>query len=282
MAQENLKIRIAINTPAPKIELMQSPQGYNWPLIGAALLSIGFIAFLIFSQTPKQTEERSVPLAHLENVKNLSPQKSATVTSIKAPQTVKQIVAIEAPAENIKRPISQKSAMAASIKAPQSVEQVIAIEAPAEAISQIPQTTQLKPLPAIATPSASPKALTESTTISDTSVLPAFLKRAQLSTKIVKREPVDSLNSPIQLTQLPENRLYFFTEIIGKSGQTLHHRWLYKNKVMVNIPTKVNSSRWRFYSSKHINKDFLGEWLLEVVDDQDKRLYQKTVQITAQ
>ena len=289
MAQENLKIRIAINTPPPTIELIPPPQSYNWPLIAAALLSLGFIAFLIIAQfspqTPKQTEERSVPLAHLENIKNLSPQKSATVASIKAPQAVEQNIAIETPAENIKRLPPQKSTMPASIQTPQTIKQVIAIEAPTEAIIQAPQTVQLiKPIPAITRPTTSPKALAESATIttSHTPALPDFLKRVQLSTKIVRREPVDSLNSPIPLIQLPENRLYFFTEIIGKSGQTLHHRWLYKNKVMVNIPIKVNSPRWRFYSSKHVNKDFLGEWLLEVIDDQGNRLYQQTVQITAQ
>jgi len=103
--------------------------------------------------------------------------------------------------------------------------------------------------------------------------LPPFLQRAQLSMGINKREPQDSLSSQVTLSELPENRLYMFTELRGKSGKTIHHRWSYKNKVIANIPIKVGGDYWRCYSSKYVNENFLGEWIVEITDDQGKVLY---------
>ena len=247
MSQENLKIRIAINKPTPETEPPQPAQRYNWPLIGITLLSICFLSWLaysqLFPQAPAQTEERNAPQTHLEAVNKISPKKAEAVISIKAPEAVSQSIAIEIPVKPA---------------------------APA------PQQEKDKLTPAITIATKSPE------TIIENKALPAFLKRVQLSTKIVQREPENSLTSPIALSQLPENKLYFFTEIIGKNGQILHHQWRYKKKIMASIPIKIGSPRWRFYSSKHVNKDFLGEWLLEVVDDQDNLLYQQKVHITDQ
>lgn len=247
MSRENLKIRIAINKPATETEPPQPAQGYNWPLIGVTLLIICLLSWLAYSQfspqAPEQTEERSAPQIHLEAVNKILPKKAEAVASIKAPEAVSQSTAIEVPVKPA---------------------------APA------PKQEKDKPTPAMTVVTKPPETIIES------KALPTFLKRAQLSTKIVQREPENSLISPITLSQLPENKLYFFTEIIGKNGQTLHHRWRYKKKLMVNIPIKIGSPRWRFYSSKHLNKDFLGEWLLEVVDDQDNLLYQKRIHITDQ
>jgi len=103
--------------------------------------------------------------------------------------------------------------------------------------------------------------------------LPPFLQRAQLSMGIYKREPQHSLSSQVTLSELPEHRLYMFTELRGKSGKTIHHRWSYKNKVMANIPIKVGGDHWRCYSSKRVNENHLGKWIVEITDDQGKVLF---------
>ena len=247
MSRENLKIRIAINKPAPETEPPQPAQGYNWPLVGVTLLIICLLSWLAYSQfspqAPEQTEERSAPQIHLEAANKISPKKAEAVAGIKAPEAVSQSTAIEIPVK------------------------------PA---ASAPQQEKDKLTPTITIATKPPE------TIIENKALPAFLKRVQLSTKIAQREPENSLTSPIALSQLPENKLYFFTEIIGKNGQILHHQWRYNKKIMSSIPIKIGSPRWRFYSSKHVNKDFLGEWLLEVVDDQDNLLYQQKIHITEQ
>lgn len=103
--------------------------------------------------------------------------------------------------------------------------------------------------------------------------LPPFLQRAKLSTGVIQREPTSELSSQVQLDALPENRLYMFTELRGKSGQTIHHRWRYKNQIMATIPMKIGGDHWRCYSSKRVSEKYLGEWAVEITDDQGEVFY---------
>lgn len=103
--------------------------------------------------------------------------------------------------------------------------------------------------------------------------LPPFLQRAKLSMGVIKREPTNELSSQVQLDALPENRLYMFTELRGKTGQTIHHRWRYKNQVMADIPMKIGGDHWRCYSSKRVSEKYLGEWVVEITDDRGEVFY---------
>lgn len=91
------------------------------------------------------------------------------------------------------------------------------------------------------------------------------LARAQFTTSVRSREPVDTLVSPISAAQLPEGKLYYFTEVVGLSGRSVQHRWEYEGRVVSTVRFSVGSDRWRVYSAKTIGQN-LGSWRVFVID----------------
>lgn len=97
-----------------------------------------------------------------------------------------------------------------------------------------------------------------------------FIRRAILTTQIVNREPTDNYNSKA----VPEdvNKVYFFTEVLDKSGESVTHRWFLNGKLIAEVMLDIGSDRWRTYSSKILIPALSGTWEVEVVDQQDRLL----------
>jgi hypothetical protein len=51
------------------------------------------------------------------------------------------------------------------------------------------------------------------------------------------------------------------------------HRWMYKGRVVSQVPFKVRGPRWRVNSRKDIDPDQVGEWTVTVVDQSGWPLY---------
>ena len=92
--------------------------------------------------------------------------------------------------------------------------------------------------------------------------IPGEVARALFTTDIVNLEPVDTVST---LTN-DKTRVSYFTVIEDMAGQTVIHRWEYKDKVLLEIPFEVGSSHWRIYSTKTLDPSWLGEWKASVVD----------------
>ena len=93
--------------------------------------------------------------------------------------------------------------------------------------------------------------------------------RAVFTSQIVDREPVD------QLTELTNDseRIYFFTDLRGMTGQIVTHQWEYAGNVMAEVKFKVgNGSRWRVYSSKNLLPAWTGKWTVSVIDENGSSL----------
>jgi Protein of unknown function (DUF2914) len=88
------------------------------------------------------------------------------------------------------------------------------------------------------------------------------VSRAVFTSDVKDHEPVDSIST----LDNDKTRICYFTEIRGMAGQTVVHRWEYKGKVLLEMPFKVGSSRWRAYSIKTLDPSWLGEWKASVVD----------------
>jgi len=133
-----------------------------------------------------------------------------------------------------------------------------------------PQTAETPPAvqPAM-TPAAKP-----AVTPAATPELPPPLARAQLTTELRGREPVDHLRSPIALSALKGGRLNYFTEVIGFSGRTIEHRWLYQGQTVLNLRFPIGSDRWRVYTSKTIGQN-KGPWQVVVTDGNGKELHRE-------
>ena len=88
--------------------------------------------------------------------------------------------------------------------------------------------------------------------------------RAVFTSQIVDREPVDSLSELSNNT----DRIYFFTDLRGLTGQIVTHRWEHEGQIMADIKFKVGSGpRWRVYSSKNLLPSWTGQWTVSVIDE---------------
>lgn len=87
--------------------------------------------------------------------------------------------------------------------------------------------------------------------------------RAQFTSGISDREPVDRLD-PIPGDQ---REVTFFTELRNLDGRTVRHRWLHAGETQAEVSFRVGGPRWRVWSSKQLLPDWHGEWSVEVVDE---------------
>lgn len=101
------------------------------------------------------------------------------------------------------------------------------------------------------------------------------IKRVVLSRDMQHNKPRLPLHSPVSLSRLSDNSLYLFSEINGLPGQSIHHRWFYKNQLMLDISHTLGAKRWRCFSRKSFNKKLLGEWRVEITDQHGKLLHQQ-------
>lgn len=106
-------------------------------------------------------------------------------------------------------------------------------------------------------PAAAPTAMPEASPESTGSVA-----RATFTSDITEREPVDTIST------LSNNKqhIYYFTEIRDMPGGSVKHRWEYNGELMAEIPFTIGGPRWRVYSSKTLDPQWLGEWKVSTVD----------------
>jgi hypothetical protein len=92
-------------------------------------------------------------------------------------------------------------------------------------------------------------------------------------TEIIGREPLSEESS--FSNDLP--KIYCFTKIEGAQfDMQIKHRWIYRDSIMAEVALPVRSSSWRTYSSKNMQKNWLGTWKVSVVDDSGKVLRQES------
>lgn len=91
---------------------------------------------------------------------------------------------------------------------------------------------------------------------------PGTVARSAFTSSIADREPVDTLQ---QMTAM-EQKVYFFTELRDMEGQTATHRWELNGEVMAEVEFEVKGSRWRVWSSKNLQPQWIGEWKVSVLN----------------
>ncbi len=100
----------------------------------------------------------------------------------------------------------------------------------------------------------------------------AGVARAQFTTNVVDREPVDDITD---LTN-DADKILFFSDIRGMTDQVVIHRWEYNGNVMAEVSFDIGGPRWRVYSSKNLLPSQTGEWKVSVVDGADNVIAAKT------
>jgi hypothetical protein len=106
-------------------------------------------------------------------------------------------------------------------------------------------------------------------TITDSeTVLSDNIRRAIITDSIVKREPASDLSNTSISTDV--SKVYLFTEVIGKAGTMITHRWFLDGKLEAEVVLKIGGNRWRTNSSKTLDPTMhLGSWQVEVVDEKN-------------
>ena len=96
----------------------------------------------------------------------------------------------------------------------------------------------------------------------------ASVERAIFTTAIKNREPTNNISK----LHNDQQKIYYFTDLRGMQGQKVKHRWTYKGKVMAEVEFKVKGPRWRVFSSKRLERDWLGDWTVSTVDRRGRTL----------
>ena len=97
------------------------------------------------------------------------------------------------------------------------------------------------------------------------------ISNAEFAMEIKDRKPLNI----IEELDNSFGKIYFFTNIRNLQGQSIRHRWIYKNKVMAEVEFDINGPRWRVWSSKNLWPTWLGEWSVEVLNANSEVLYKK-------
>jgi len=101
-------------------------------------------------------------------------------------------------------------------------------------------------------------------------ILDAHIKKAQLSSNLIKGIPVDSLSPQVLMSEEGIIRVHLYTEMENLRGQNLFHYWYLNGEKQARVRVPINHDHQRSSSSKFINKQMLGKWSVQVLDDQGK------------
>lgn len=130
-----------------------------------------------------------------------------------------------------------------------------------------------EPQPAAAKPEPEPEAPAETAAqppaaeaTSEPSAFDARVVRAQLTSGVKDREPVDRLPSPIVVSDGRIDRIMFFSEVRDLAGRTVSHRWERGGHTMADVPFVIGGRAWRMHSSKRVTPAMTGSWRVAVVD----------------
>lgn len=106
------------------------------------------------------------------------------------------------------------------------------------------------------------------------------LARAQLTSDVQNREPVDALSGTVSLENSPSQQVFFFTELRDFKDRQVFHRWEHDGEVVADVELKIGSQTWRTYSSKNLASNDTGHWRVSVVDDTGKTLHVTEFQLS--
>ncbi|MGO2010479.1 DUF2914 domain-containing protein [Pseudoalteromonas sp.] len=106
------------------------------------------------------------------------------------------------------------------------------------------------------------------------------VSRAVLTREVKNREPVNVFQADIRRSDFTKT-LAFFSELKNLQGQHVQHIWYYQGEVVASIDLSVTTPRYRTYSNKSIMAEQIGEWRIDVVDEQGHLLAKKEFRILA-
>ena len=92
------------------------------------------------------------------------------------------------------------------------------------------------------------------------------INRAVFTHTLKNKEPNSIIDDTVTLDEGGLSRVYFFTDIKDRAGDTFSHTWYRNGKKVVKVRTPIGSDTWRCSSSKYLDKTMEGDWEVKVID----------------
>jgi len=285
MNQTQLKIRIHLDQSAdhPKIEqdlpelseehVFPPPPPvyeYNWPRIivaGLALLlilvtSIWLVADWLSADKELETNSAEISLA---TVPPADPEISSTEAAPSLPSA-------EFPPDQLPENNPTENIPDGNIEPDQAI----------QALDPQPQwavpAASAPPVKPGAKPNiAIPQAKTKNT--SQGSNHPSGLIKAQLTSNIQQRQPVDNINQ-ISLGSKLSRPIFLFLHLNKFRDEKILINWYYHGQSIAKIALPVGNHNWRTYSSKILNRNRLGPWHVTASDQAGNLLAEFKFRVT--
>jgi len=102
--------------------------------------------------------------------------------------------------------------------------------------------------------------------ISTSAIADNRVKRAQFTTAVSAREPVDN----IRKISTSYKTLTFFTEIVNCEGCDISHQWWFKGEMRHEQEGEAKYNRYRWWSKKRVSANNPGTWTVKVLIDGDE------------
>lgn len=101
---------------------------------------------------------------------------------------------------------------------------------------------------------------------------PIKVNFATLSEEVKDRMPINPLSDNI-----PKyiRKLTFFTEIENADKQTIYHRWRTDKQVLATVKLSIGSDKYKTWSNKKLSSAWLGQWYIEVLDQNKNVIFRK-------
>ncbi|GAB1622445.1 hypothetical protein AAOGI_24950 [Agarivorans albus] len=96
--------------------------------------------------------------------------------------------------------------------------------------------------------------------------------RAQLSSAISQREPVDNLTR-VELSQIQQ--VYLFMELREMQGQSIQVNWYRQQQLQASVDLGIGGPRWRTNASKRFDLNSRGDWQVAIYNQQQVRIFEQ-------
>lgn len=274
---KKLVVRVKIQPDSGATAALKDDSEYEWN-IPAIIAAVIFIVSLISAGLYFFSSEENVPAEFVTSPQNTVqapvPEQSSTET-ITEEIVAENVVIAKSDLESsrasnvesepvINTIIKEPSKEQEIINAPLVVEEEVVIEAVKAPIEEVVEAVAVAP---------------------DSSASPVFtdkVKRAQFTTGIEQREPVDLIEGVFPAKAEGLRQLYFFSELRNLKGHTIRHQWFHEGKLQSEIKFNVRGNRWRVNSSKRLNPAAMGDWEVKVVNEENETLLSKNFQYLLQ
>ncbi len=258
------------NTPLADDEQVYDRQKLLLAACGLLLIIVGLV-WLISAMWTHDEADSLQPLPEL----SLLPEMPAVTQA--EPDVVLPVHALTAPEETTLTDAANSEAET-EIFEPESAplsDEAISSELEPDIVS----TSRPQPIPVEKSPSSQKEMkLSE---LSDTPLQPTVTQviRAQLTTAIQQREPVDNI-SQISLAGRSSRPIFLFLHLRDLRGETIRVNWFFQDQSVAKVLLPVGNDDWRTYSSKMLNAKRLGNWRVTAQDASGNLLTEFSFEVT--